>query len=62
MQETKWAMHILVHIPQRDRESSISNVTMWMNTEVREWDKEPRVQKTKSQKSESSSVIGRRTV
>lgn len=62
MQEMKWVMHIPVHIPQRDRESGICDVTMWMNSEVREWDKEPKVQKKKSQKSKSSSVIGGRTV
>ena len=57
-------MYILVRIldPQRDRENTISDVTMWMNSEVREWDKEPREQKKKSQKSQSSSVIDGKTV
>lgn len=62
MEEKKWVVHIVVRIPQRDRESSISDVTMWMNSEVKEWDKEPRVQKKKSQKSQSPSVIDGRTV
>lgn len=28
VQEMKWVMHILIHIPQSNTESSISDVTM----------------------------------
>lgn len=34
-------------------------MAMWVNSEEREWDKEPRIQKNKSQESQSFVIDGR---